>query len=104
MYQRKIDVEMLNAVKSVLADVSSVSPSSDQKLIRCLLVLVWREVYMIMTTFSLLFLGSQAEVGYRKQMISAMLYQLSSEALLEADQEQVQCLPLFYLDELFELK
>ena len=28
MYQRKVDVDMLNAVKSVLADVSSVSPSS----------------------------------------------------------------------------
>ena len=31
MYQRKVDVDMLNAVKSVLADVSSVSPSSEQK-------------------------------------------------------------------------
>ena len=30
MYQRKVDVDMLNAVKSVLADVSSVSPSSEQ--------------------------------------------------------------------------
>ena len=29
MYQRKVDVDMLNAVKSVLADVSSVSPSSE---------------------------------------------------------------------------
>ena len=29
MYQRKVDVNMLNAVKSVLADVSSVSSSSD---------------------------------------------------------------------------
>ena len=28
MYQRKVDVDMLNAVKSMLADVSSVSPSS----------------------------------------------------------------------------
>ena len=28
MYQRKVDVDMLNAVKCVLADVSSVSPSS----------------------------------------------------------------------------
>ena len=28
MYQRKVDVDMLNAGKSVLADVSSVSPSS----------------------------------------------------------------------------
>ena len=25
MYQRKVDVDMLNAVKSVLADISSVS-------------------------------------------------------------------------------
>ena len=31
MYQRKIDVDMLNAVKSVLADVLSVSPSSEQR-------------------------------------------------------------------------
>ena len=31
MYQRKVDVDMLNAVKSKLADVSSVSPSSEQK-------------------------------------------------------------------------
>ena len=31
MYQRKVDVDMLNAVKSVLADVSSVSPSSFQR-------------------------------------------------------------------------
>ena len=29
MYQHKVDVDMLNAVKSVLADVSSVSPSSE---------------------------------------------------------------------------
>ena len=31
MYERKVDVDMLNAVKSVLADVSSVSPSSEQR-------------------------------------------------------------------------
>ena len=31
MYQRKVDVDMLNAVKSVLADVSSVSPLSEQR-------------------------------------------------------------------------
>ena len=36
MYQRKVNVDMLNAVKSVLADVSSVNPSSEQSL--CLLV------------------------------------------------------------------
>ena len=29
MYQRNVDVDMLNAVKSVLADVSSVSPPSE---------------------------------------------------------------------------
>ena len=31
MYKRKVDVDMLNAVKSVLADVSSGSPLSQQK-------------------------------------------------------------------------
>ena len=31
MYQRNVDVDMLNVVKSVLADVSRVSPSSDAK-------------------------------------------------------------------------
>ena len=31
MYQREVDVDMLNAVKSLLADVLSVSPSSEQK-------------------------------------------------------------------------
>ena len=31
MYQRMVDVDMLNAVKSVLADVSIVSPSSEQR-------------------------------------------------------------------------
>ena len=31
MYQRKVDMDMLNAVKSMLADVSSVSPLSEQK-------------------------------------------------------------------------
>ena len=30
MYQRKVDVDTLNTVKSMLADVSSVSPSSEQ--------------------------------------------------------------------------
>ena len=28
MYQRKVDVDMLNAIKSMLADVSSISPLS----------------------------------------------------------------------------
>ena len=32
VYQRKVDVDMLNAVKSVLADVWNVSPSSEQRL------------------------------------------------------------------------
>ena len=31
MYQRKVDMGMLNAVKSVLPDVSSVSSSSEQR-------------------------------------------------------------------------
>ena len=31
MYQAKVDVDMLNAIKSVLAGVSSVSPWSEQK-------------------------------------------------------------------------
>ena len=31
MYQRKVDVDMLNAIRSVLADVSGVSPSSEQR-------------------------------------------------------------------------
>ena len=31
MYQREVHVDMLNAVNSVLADVSSVSPSLDQR-------------------------------------------------------------------------
>ena len=30
LYQRKVDVDMLNAVKSMLADVSTVNPSSEQ--------------------------------------------------------------------------
>ena len=33
MYQRKVDVDMLNTVKSVLAEVLSVSPSSEPSLI-----------------------------------------------------------------------
>ena len=32
VYQREVDVDMLNTVKSVLADVSSVSPSSENTL------------------------------------------------------------------------
>ena len=32
MYQHKVDVDMLNTVKCVLADVLSVSPSSEQRL------------------------------------------------------------------------
>ena len=34
MYQRKADMDMLNAVKSVLADASSVSPSPQSKELR----------------------------------------------------------------------
>ena len=30
MYQREVDVDMLNAVKSLLADVLSVSPSPEE--------------------------------------------------------------------------
>ena len=33
IYQCKVDVDMLNAVKSVLADILSVSPSSEQRYI-----------------------------------------------------------------------
>ena len=33
IYQCKVDVDMLNAVKSMLADVSSVRPSSEQRLV-----------------------------------------------------------------------
>ena len=35
MYQCKVDVDMLNAIKSVLADISSVSPSSEQRAELC---------------------------------------------------------------------
>ena len=31
IYQRKVDVNVLNAVKSLLADISRVSPSSEQR-------------------------------------------------------------------------
>ena len=31
MYQREVHVDMLNAVKSLLADLSNVSPSSEQR-------------------------------------------------------------------------
>ena len=31
MYQRKVDVDMLNTVKSLLANVSSISSSSEQR-------------------------------------------------------------------------
>ena len=33
LYQHKVDVDMLNAVKGVLADISSISPSSEQRAI-----------------------------------------------------------------------
>ena len=32
MYQRKVDVDMLNVVKSMLADVSSASPSGSEQM------------------------------------------------------------------------
>ena len=38
MYQCKVDVDMLNAVKSVLADVSSVNPSSEHIYINLTLI------------------------------------------------------------------
>ena len=31
MYQRKVDVDMLNVVKSALADISSISPLSEER-------------------------------------------------------------------------
>ena len=34
MYNRKVDVDMLNAVKSVLANVSCVGPSSEQRVVK----------------------------------------------------------------------
>ena len=34
MYQRKVGVDMLKAVKSTLADISSISPSSEQRALR----------------------------------------------------------------------
>ena len=34
MHQCKVDVDMLNTVKSVLADILSVSPSSEQRGLR----------------------------------------------------------------------
>lgn len=36
LHQQKVDMGMLNAIKNVLADVSSVSPSSEQYLRSCL--------------------------------------------------------------------
>ena len=35
IYQCEVDVDMLNAIKSLLADVSSVSPSSEQRVTLC---------------------------------------------------------------------
>ena len=31
MHQSKVDVDLMNAIKTVLADVSSISPSSEQR-------------------------------------------------------------------------
>ena len=47
MYQRKVDVDMLNAVKSVLADVLSVGPLSEQKVLHGL-----AQLGFIVKTFS----------------------------------------------------
>ena len=44
MYQRKVDVNMLNAVKSVLADVSSISPSSEQAEKRNVGIVSWHSL------------------------------------------------------------
>ena len=40
MYQREVGVDMLNAVKSLSADVLSVSPSSEQRVVT-LITLIW---------------------------------------------------------------
>ena len=49
MYQRKVDVDTLNAIKSMLADVSSVSPSSEQRYSRMRILFqnenAWNEKY-----------------------------------------------------------
>ena len=45
MYRRKVDVDMLNAVKSVVVDVSSVSPSSEQGELQPLAALTKHIVY-----------------------------------------------------------
>ena len=49
MYQREVDVDMLNTVKSALADVSSVSPSSEQNNIHF--------VFITSSTFSCYLVG-----------------------------------------------
>ena len=54
MYKRKDDVDMLNAVKSMLADVSSVSPSSEQ-LIFWALALRQSQGLMLETLANILF-------------------------------------------------
>ena len=47
MYQRKVDVDMLNAVKNKLADVSGVSPSSEQRYV-CMYVRTYVRTYVCM--------------------------------------------------------
>ena len=44
MYQRDVDVDMLNAVKNLLADVSSVSPSSEQREPEQLTLQFWQKL------------------------------------------------------------
>ena len=53
MYQREVDVDMLNAVKSLLADVSSVSPSSEQRVTEVELPVQYREDCSIKWSLSL---------------------------------------------------
>ena len=50
MYQRKVGVDMLNAVKSVLADVSSVSPLSEQKAIVLTACLIQSDTMTVRST------------------------------------------------------
>ena len=44
MYQREVHVDMLNAIKSLLADVSSVSPSSEQRRFASLSAVLYKSV------------------------------------------------------------
>ena len=57
MYQCKVDVDMLNTVKSVLADILSVSPSSE--LILSLIALCSDEGLMLETSANTLYTVQQ---------------------------------------------